>query len=69
MRFKIFSDGVEVNTIVSDEDFCKNYCERNGYTYEQLPEPESGLEMPEEPTDDVTWDSMAKAITEGVNDI
>lgn len=69
MRFKIFSDGTEVNAIVSNEDFCKAYCERNGYTYKQLSEPESELEIPEEPTDDVTWDSMAKAIKEGVNEV
>lgn len=68
MKFKIFSDGIEVNTIISDEEFCKAYCERNGYTYKQLPEPEP-MPEPEPTTDDVTWDSMAKAITEGVNDI
>ena len=42
MRYKILKDGEVINTIVSDEDFCKAYCAENGYTYEEefIPEPE-----------------------------
>ena len=36
--------------------------------WEQAPEPEPTPE-PEEPTDNVTWDSMAQAISEGVNEV
>lgn len=34
---------------------------------EYIPEPVP--ETSEEPTEDVTWDSMAQAISEGVNDV
>lgn len=34
MRYKIFKDGEMVNTIVADESFVTDYCEKNGYTYE-----------------------------------
>lgn len=46
MRYKIFKDGERVNTIVADESFVTDYCEKNGYACEAdlLPEPE-----PEEP--------------------
>lgn len=51
MRYKILKDGECVNTIVADEDFCKDYCERNGFTYEadSLPDPEPVPEA--EPTE------------------
>ena len=42
MRYKIFENGVEVNTIIADEDFVSGYCEANGYTYqeERIPAPD-----------------------------
>ena len=42
MRYKIFENGIEINTIVADEAFVKSYCEKHGYTYEEdiLPEVE-----------------------------
>lgn len=40
MRYKILKDGEVINTIAADEDFCKNYCAENDYTYELMPEPE-----------------------------
>ena len=42
MRYKIFENGIEINTIVADEAFVKSYCEKHGYTYEKdiLPEVE-----------------------------
>lgn len=64
----IYQNGEEINTIVADEDFCRAYCEENGYTYELRPEPEPSTE-PEEPTDtdpDV-WDELDAAYQEGVN--
>ena len=41
MRFKIYGNGVYINTIVADEAFAANYCEKNGFTYEAetLPAP------------------------------
>lgn len=38
MRYKIFKDGEMVNTIVADESFVTDYCEKSGYTYEAQPE-------------------------------
>lgn len=42
MRYKIFENGIEINTIIADEAFVKSYCEKRGYTYEEdiLPEVE-----------------------------
>ena len=37
MRYKIFKDGERVNTIVADESFVTDYCEKNGYVYEADP--------------------------------
>lgn len=47
-RYKLLSDGVEINTIESGEDFCASYCEKHGYTYELIPDPEPEPEY--EPT-------------------
>lgn len=44
MMYRILQDGNEINTIVSDEAFCSEYCETNGYTYELIPDPEPVLE-------------------------
>lgn len=33
-NYKIFENGVEINTIVADEEFCSAYCADHGYTYE-----------------------------------
>ena len=41
MNYRIYENGVHVNTIVSDPDFIDTYCSENGYTYE--------LEIREEP--------------------
>ena len=37
MRYKIFKDGERINTIVADESFVTDYCEKNGYVYEADP--------------------------------
>lgn len=35
----IYEDGQEINRIVADEAFARDYCLRHGYTYEVEPEP------------------------------
>ena len=42
MRYKIIKNGETVSTILADERFVKDYCHKNGFTYEEeiLPEPE-----------------------------
>ena len=42
MRYKIFENGNEINTIVADATFVESYCKKHGYTYElsELPDPE-----------------------------
>lgn len=36
MKYKILSNGEEINRIVADESFCKTYCDQNEYTYEPI---------------------------------
>ena len=50
MRYEILKDGEVVNTIVADEAFVADYCEKNGYTHRQLPDPVPRPE-PELPTE------------------
>ena len=45
MRCKIFRDGVLINIIESEPEFCTEFCKENGYTYvlekpEPIPDPE-----------------------------
>lgn len=72
------SEGNVLNTILADSEFIEEYCNDNNYTYEEIAEPPvsppepsepSDPETPENPTDSVTWEAMAKAITEGVNEV
>lgn len=67
MRYKIFESSTEINVIVADPEFVEGYCKRHGYTYEEdaLPDPVK----PEEPVGEVSWDAMAQAIREGVNEV
>lgn len=53
MKYNIYSNGEKINTIVSDEEFCKNYCEKNSYTYELIEEPITVLPEPEPTTADI----------------
>ena len=39
MKYEIYSNGEKINTIIADEAFCKKYCEKNGYTFEPVPDP------------------------------
>lgn len=38
MYWEIYQDDQLINTIVADEQFCKDYCQENGYTYKPAPE-------------------------------
>lgn len=46
MVYNIFKDGQKINSIVASETFVSEYCEKNGYTYEEdiRPEPEPDLQ-------------------------
>lgn len=63
MEVKIFKNGVQINTIVSDETFAKAYCEKHGYTYEAIPEPEPEPEPPA-PPEYTELQSLAQALTD-----
>lgn len=39
MRLNIYKDNVLINTIVADADFTERYCAKNGYTFEEVPDP------------------------------
>lgn len=63
MNWKLYStDGEVVNTIVADEVFVAEYCEKHGYTFERMPDSESAPEpehVPEaEPTADELMDIL-----------
>lgn len=55
MRYKIFKDGERINTIVADESFVTDYCEKNGYVYEAdlLQEPKSADFIKAEKIDEI----------------
>lgn len=40
MRYRILKNNKAVNNITADELFVIKYCEKNGYTYEEIPESE-----------------------------
>ena len=50
MKYNIYKDGVKINSIIADEQFCAAYCEENGYTYERVVRPETAPEPEKEPT-------------------
>ena len=43
MIYKIMKDGKEINTIVADEAFVTDYCQENGYTFQEMAQPEPVL--------------------------
>ena len=51
-NWKVLKNGEEINTIVADKAFAMIYAEMNGYTMEEMPEPEPVPEA-EPTTDDV----------------
>lgn len=38
MKYQILQGSEIINTIVADESFAQDYCNRNGYTYAEVPE-------------------------------
>ena len=40
MKFNIYNNEKKINTIVSSEEFCKKYCNANGYNYSIVDEPQ-----------------------------
>ena len=40
MKYEIYDGETLINTIVADDDFITEYCEKNGFTYKKIPEPE-----------------------------
>lgn len=56
MRYRILKNGDCINTILADEDFVSEYCEKNDYTFEHIPEPEP--EPDPQPTAEEDRDAM-----------
>lgn len=48
MRYAIFNNGSQINTIEASKEFVQLYCDGAGYTYEEAPLPESNA--PQEKT-------------------
>ena len=46
MRYKILSDGKQINIIAADEFFVEDYCAKNGYTFEKIIDPPREPEPP-----------------------
>ena len=69
MNYKILKDGVEINTIVSDESFVTAYCGRHGYTFEKIPEPAPEPDEPKTDTEPSVWDELDAAYREGVDSV
>ena len=71
MRYVLYdSEKNVVNTIIADETFATNYCARNGYTYEKMPELEPDSEPTPEPSAEATvWDELDAAYQEGVDSV
>ena len=66
MRFDIYNNGKKVNTIIADENFCKNYCMSNKYTYSPAevnePKTESILLTREDEIDAIVIDQEYRLI-------
>ena len=56
MKYKIFSNDELINTIIADEEFCRQYCKENGYTYEVMPGTEEINGIPIEPVEQLRAD-------------
>lgn len=46
-KYRIFKNGTIDNEIVCSEDFIDGYCRENGYTYEEIEEPQPPTPTPE----------------------
>lgn len=56
MRYKILSDGKQINIIAADEFFVEDYCTKNGYTFEEI------IELPPEPEPEPTTEELLDII-------
>lgn len=52
MRYKIFENSQEINTIEADFLFVAAYCQSAGYTFEEDPLPDAPASTPEPTTDE-----------------
>lgn len=52
MRYKIFDNGEQINTIEADFLFVAAYCQSAGYTFEEAPLPDAPASTPEPTTDE-----------------
>lgn len=67
MIYIIYNENGEIiNRIISDEEFCKQYCKDNGYTYEIEPTPDTIMIEGTELTPSAI-DILATAYRNGVN--
>lgn len=66
MRYRILSNGQEVNTIEADALFVSAYCQSNGYAYEEAPLPELEPQpAPEpQPTTEERLDTLEAALAQ-----
>lgn len=46
MKYRIFQNGVEINTIEAGQPFVSDYCQRNGYTFDETIDPEDVVPEP-----------------------
>lgn len=68
MTYIIYKDGTEVNRIAADEEFCKKYYAKDGYSceaYTPPAEPDPSVEPEQVRTE---LDLLAEAYREGVNE-
>lgn len=52
MRYKIFDNGEQINTIEADFLFVAAYCQSAGYTFEEAPLPDAPASTPEPTTEE-----------------
>lgn len=63
MNYKILENGEVINTIVADEAFVSAYCAANGYTYQQIAEPEPAPDPEPTAEDRIAALESANAVT------
>lgn len=63
MYWNIYLYDKFVNTIYATEEFVREYCEVNNFTYQPRPEPE----YPQPDPEPDIWDELDRAYREGVD--
>lgn len=66
MKFDIIKDGIIVNRIEANEDFCKSHYSQNGYTYELIEEESDSYALRSEKLAEIS-DACRAAILAGVD--